>query len=132
MQLFLKLAAGSVVLGFLFLGLGAYFNPTMILENNAFAWSPDGLAGISGARSVIGGHFLGLAIVGIYAFIKSQYKLFYILAISEFLIALGRIISFGFDGFEPRVLEALAIEIYFASATFFPARFLKSSSIRFS
>ena len=129
MQLILKLVAISVVIMFFLLGLGAYINPTMILNQDAFSWSPNGIAGLSGIRSVIGGHFLGLAMVAIYAFMKSKYKLFYIIALSEFLIAMGRIVSLGLDGYDSRVLVPLGVEIYMACAMFFAAKSLKSPSL---
>ena len=99
----------------------------MILNQDAFSWLPDGIAGLSGIRSVIGGHFLGLAVVAVYAFIKSQYQLFYIIALSEFLIAIGRFISLGIDGYDPRVLAPLGIELYMACAMFCAAKFLRPS-----
>ena len=101
-------------------------NPARILADNAFSWAPDGVAGLSGARAVIGGHFIGLAAVGVYAFIKAEYRLFYVIAISEFCIAMGRVISLGVDGYDARVLMPLGIELYAAGAMFCAAKFLKN------
>jgi hypothetical protein len=125
MQLILKILAISGIVGLFILGLSAYFVPALIYTNGAFSWSPDGIAGMSGTRSVIGGHFIGLAAVGIYALIKSKYKLFYIIAVSEVSIAFGRFISLGIDGYDPQILFPLGVELYFAISMFYVAKFLK-------
>lgn len=125
MQLVLKMLAISGIIGLLTLGLSAYFVPALIYTNSAFSWSPDGIAGMSGTRSVIGGHFIGLAAIGIYAFITSKYKLLYVIAISEISIAFGRLISLSTDGYDSQILFPLGVELYFAISMFCAARFLK-------
>lgn len=61
---------------------------------------------------MIGVHFLGLAAVAIFAFVKSENRLFYVIAVSELLIAAGRLISLGVDACDPHVLIPWIIEIY--------------------
>ena len=129
MQLFLKVAAGLVTAMFFFLGLSAYFDPAGILAQGAFAWQPDGIAGLSGARSVIGGHFLGLAVVAVYGFMTSQYKLFYVIAVSELLIAGGRFLSLGLDGYDARIVAPLIIELIMAGTMFACGYLLKSAPV---
>ena len=130
MQLFLKIAAGLVTAMFLFLGLSAALDPAGILAQGAFAWEPDGIAGLSGARSVIAGHFLGLAVVAVYAFVTAQYKLFHVVAISELLIAAGRFLSLGLDGYDERIVAPLIIELLMAGIMFCSGYFLKSAALK--
>lgn len=127
MQIVLKVAAGLMVVAFLLLGLAAYFNPAQIIADNAFAWTPDGIAGLSGARAVIGGHFLGLGLITGYGFLKGRFGYFYVIAVSEMMIALGRVISLVLDGYDERVILPLIIEVVFASVAFCVARFTKSA-----
>ncbi len=125
MQIVLKVAAALIVILFFLLGLAAYLNPAQIISDGAFAWTPDGIAGLSGARAVVGGHFLGLALITGYGFIKGNFKLFYVIAVTEFMIAVGRVLSLALDGYDERVVLPLVIEVVFASVAFSVARFTK-------
>ncbi len=129
MQLTLRILTILLVVIFFALGMSAYIDPATILAGAAFAWSPDGIAGLSAGRAVLGGHFLGLALVAVYAFVKSEYKLFYVLAISELMIATGRLISLGFDGFDQRVLFPLGVEVFMATVMFCAAKFLQPRTV---
>ena len=106
------------------LGLRAFVDPVTMLAEDAFAWSPDGVAGLSAGRAVLGGHFLGFGLVAVYAFVKSQYELLYVLAVGESMIVIGRLISLVVDGSDPRVLTPLGVEVVLATVMFAAARFL--------
>ncbi len=125
MQLALKISTILITLIFFALGIAALVNPATMLEGPAFAWSPDGVAGLSAGRGVLGGHFLGLGLVAVYALVKSEYKLLYVLALSEFMIVTGRLVSLGVDGLDQRMLSALAVEIVMAVGMFCAAKFLR-------
>jgi hypothetical protein len=129
LQLALRILTILLVTIFVVLGMSAYIDPAAMLAGDAFAWSPDGIAGLSSGRAVLGGHFLGLALVAVYAFVKSEHKLFYVLAISEFMIATGRLISLAFDGFDERVLFPLGVELFMATAMFSAAKFLQPRTV---
>jgi hypothetical protein len=129
LQLTLRILTVLVIAIFFVLGMSAYSDPAAMLAEDAFAWSPDGIAGLSAGRAVLGGHFLGLALVAVYAFVKSTYSLFYVLAISELMIATGRLISFGFDGFDQRVLFPLAVEVLMATVMYCAAKYLQPRTV---
>jgi Domain of unknown function (DUF4345) len=124
-QLTLRILSIFLVVMFFALGIAAYLNPLPLLAGDAFGWSPDGIVGLSAGRAVLGGHFLGLALVAAYAFAKSQYKLLYVLSIGEATIATGRLISLAFDGYDQRVIPPFAIEVFVAAVMFCAARFLQ-------
>ena len=128
MQLTLKILAILLTLGFLALGLSALLSPESALVGPAFAWSPDGVAGLSAGRGVLGGHFLSLGMVAVYALVKSEYKLLYVLALSELMIVVGRLLSLGIDGFDQRMLMPLVIEVIMAAGMFCAAKFLQPSA----
>lgn len=125
MQLTLRILAILLTLIFFALGISALVNPATALEGPAFAWSPDGIAGLSAGRGVLGGHFLSLGLVAVYALVKSEYKLLYVLALSELMIVAGRLVSLGVDGLDQRMLLPLAIEIIMAAGMFCAAKFLQ-------
>lgn len=125
MQLTLRILAILLTLIFFALGISALVNPATALEGPAFAWSPDGIAGLSAGRGVLGGHFLSLGLVAVYALVKSEYKLLYVLALSELMIVAGRLLSLGVDGFDQRMLVPLVIEIIMAAGMFCAAKFLQ-------
>ena len=129
MQLTLRISTILLTLIFFALGISAYVNPTAALEGSAFAWSPVGIAGLSAGRGVLGGHFLALGLVAAYAFAKSEYKLFYVLALSELMIIIGRLVSLGVDGFDQRVLFPLLIEAIMATGMFCAAKFLQPKAV---
>lgn len=125
MQLTLKILAILLTLIFFALGISALVSPAAALEGPAFAWSPDGIAGLSAGRGILGGHFLSLGLVAVYALVKSEYKLLYVLALSELMIVAGRLVSLGVDGFDQRMLLPLVIEIIMAAGMFCAATFLQ-------
>lgn len=125
MQLALKITAILLTLIFFALGISALVNPAAALAGPAFAWSPDGIAGLSAGRGILGGHFLSLGLVAVYALVKSEYKLLYVLALSELMIVAGRLVSLGIDGLDQRMLLPLVIEIIMAAGMFCAARFLR-------
>ena len=124
MQLTLKILAGLFTLIFFALGLSAFLDPITALAGPAFAWSPDGIAGLSAGRGILGGQYLTLALVAAYALAKSEFKLLYVPALAEFMIVLGRTVSLSIDGFDERMLVALAVESIIAAGMFCAAKFL--------
>ena len=86
MQLILKILTIVLTLIFFALGLSAFIDPATALEGPAFAWSPDGIAGLSAGRGILGGQYLALGLVAGYALVKSEFKLLYVPALSEFMI----------------------------------------------
>ena len=104
MQLILKILTIVLTLIFFALGLSAFIDPATALEGPAFAWSPDGIAGLSAGRGILGGQYLALGLVAGYALVKSEFKLLYVPALSEFMIVFGRLVSLGVDGFDQRML----------------------------
>lgn len=129
MQITLRILTILLILIFFALGISALINPVTALEGPAFAWSPDGIAGLSAGRGVLGGHFLGLGLVAVYALVKSEHKLLYVLALSEFMIVTGRLVSLGIDGFDQRILLPLVIEIIMATGMFCAAMFLRPREV---
>ena len=125
MQLTLKILAILLTLIFFALGLSAFIDPATALVGPAFAWSPDGIAGLSAGRGILGGQYLALGLVAAYALVKSEYKLLYVPALSESMIVLGRLVSLGVDGFDQRMLVPLLVEITIAVGLFFAAKLLR-------
>jgi len=125
LQLTLKISTVLLTLIFFALGISALVSPATALEGPAFAWSPDGIAGLSAGRGILGGHFLALGLVAVYALLKSEFKLLYVLALSELMIVFGRLVSLGIDGFDQRMLLPLVIEIVMATGMFCAAKFLR-------
>ena len=125
MQLTLKILAILLTLIFFALGLSAFIDPATALVGPAFAWSPDGIAGLSAGRGILGGQYLALGLVAAYALAKSEYKLLYVPALSESMIVLGRLVSLGVDGFDQRMLVPLLVEITIAVGLFFAAKLLR-------
>lgn len=126
MQLALKILAILLTLIFFALGLSAFLDPATALEGPAFAWSPDGVAGLSAGRGILGGQYLALGLVAVYALVKSEFRLLYVPALSEFMIVIGRLLSLGVDGFDQRMLVPLLVEAIIAVGMFCAARFLRA------
>lgn len=125
MQLTLKILAILLTLIFFALGLSAFLDPATALEGPAFAWSPDGIAGLSAGRGILGGQYLALGLVAVYALVKSEFRLLYVPALSEFMIVTGRLVSLGIDGYDQRMLIPLIVEIIIAAGMFCAAKFLR-------
>jgi hypothetical protein len=124
-QLSLKILATLLTLIFFALGLSAFLSPASALAGPAFAWVPDGIAGLSAGRGILGGQYLALGLVAAYALIKSDYRLLYVPALSECMIVLGRLLSLGLDGFDERSLVPLLVEVFIAVGMFCAAKFLQ-------
>ena len=125
MQLTLKILAILLTLIFFALGLSAFIDPATALAGPAFAWSPDGIAGLSAGRGILGGQYLALGLVATYALVKSELRLLYVPALSELMIVTGRLVSLGVDGFDQRMLIPLSVEIVIAVGMFCAAKFLR-------
>lgn len=125
MQLTLKILAILLTLIFFALGLSAFIDPATALEGPAFAWSPDGIAGLSAGRGILGGQYLALGLVATYALVKSEFRLLYVPALSEFMIVIGRLVSLGIDGFDQRMLLPLVVELVIAVGMFCAAKILR-------
>lgn len=130
MQLTLKILAILLTLIFFALGLSAFIDPAAALVGPAFAWLPDGIAGLSAGRGILGGQYLALGLVAVYALVKSDYKFLYVPALSEFMIVLGRLVSLGVDGFDERTLAPMLVEIVMAAGMFCAARFLRPQTVK--
>ena len=63
MQTLLKIVGILIILFFLAFGIVALLNPTALMILPAFAWSPDGIAGLSAGRGIIASHFLTLGLL---------------------------------------------------------------------
>lgn len=124
MQLTLKTFAILLTLIFFALGLSAFIDPAAALAGPAFAWSPDGIAGLSAGRGILGGQYLALGLVATYALVKSEFRLLYIPALSETMIVIGRLVSLGIDGFDQRSLVPLIVELTIAMGMFCAAKYL--------
>lgn len=127
MQLTIKTLASLLTLIFFALGLSAFLDPATALAGPAFAWAPDGIAGLSSGRGILGGQYLALGIIATYALVKSEFKLLYVPALSEFMIVLGRIVSLGVDGIDERTLLPMVVEMTLSVGLFCAAKFLKPS-----
>ena len=125
MQLTLKILAILLTLIFFALGLSAFIDPATALEGPAFAWSPDGIAGLSAGRGILGGQYLALGLDATYALLKSEFRLLYVPALSEFMIVIGRLVSLGIDGFDQRMLLPLVVELVIAVGMFCAAKALR-------
>ena len=125
MQLILKILTIVLTLIFFALGLSAFIDPATALEGPAFAWSPDGIAGLSAGRGILGGQYLALGLVAGYALVKSEFKLLYVPALSEFMIVFGRLVSLWVDGFDERMLLPLLVELTMAVGMFCAAKLLR-------
>lgn len=125
MQALLKTLALLGTAAFFLLGLSALLTPESFLPGAGFSLSPIGVAGLSGGRAIIGGHFLAFALVGVYAMRKQEYHLLYILSLSEGMIVIGRLLSLVLDGFDASVVGPLVVEIALASIFFCCAKYLK-------
>lgn len=125
MQLALKTLAILLTLIFFALGFSAFLSPAAALAGPAFAWSPDGIAGLSAGRGILGGQYLALGLVAVYALVKSDFRFLYVPALSEAMIVCGRLLSLGLDGFDERSLVPLIVEAIMAIGMFCAARFLQ-------
>ncbi len=129
MQLALKIFALLLALIFFALGLSAFIDPATALVGPAFAWLPDGIAGLSAGRGILGGQYLALGLVSAYALTKKEYKLLYVPALSEFMIVVGRLVSLGVDGFDERTLVPMLVEMVIAVGMFCAAKFLRPQTV---
>lgn len=125
MQLILRILAIFFTVILLVSGLAAMADPARMAAQDAFAMSPDGVAGLGAMRGVIGGHLLGLALIAAYALLKREYRLLYVIAFLEFVTIVGRLASIGIDGFDPRVLGPIVIEAVIATIMFCAAGLLR-------
>ena len=125
MQLTLKILAILLTLILFALGLSAFIDPATALAGPAFAWSPDGIAGLSAGRGILGGQYLALGLVATYALVKSEFRFLYVPALSELMIVTGRLVSLGVDGFDQRMLIPLSVEIVIAVGMFCATKFLR-------
>ena len=129
MQTLLKIVGILIILFFLAFGIVALLNPTALMILPAFAWSPDGIAGLSAGRGIIASHFLTLGLVAVYALVKAEYKLFYVPALGEFTIVFGRLLSMGLDGYDQSVLGGMGVEFVVAAGSICVAKYLQPKAV---
>jgi len=125
MQLVLKLLVTLIIAFFIIVGLVITFNPAGFLIKPDVALVPDGAAGLSFARSVIGGHFLGMALLSIYSLRKRANTVFYLMGGCVSFIVLGRFVGLIMDGFNPNIVGGLILEISVMTILYATGRFLQ-------
>jgi hypothetical protein len=91
------------------LGLMSMFAPQRMVGN--FAIKPEGTAGLSTIRSVIGGLFLASVALLLIGLTTGQTLGFVAVAIVMSVVAFGRIVGILADGFDKAVLPPLAVEL---------------------
>ena len=111
MQLMLKIVVVLITVFFAAVGLGFMLIPATVMSRPDFSLVPDGVAGLSTARSILGGHFIAMALLCIYSLRKRANNILYGLAVVVALVALGRFISLILDGFNANALGGLVVEV---------------------
>jgi len=101
------------------------FNPAGFMTQSDVALVPDGVVGLSFARSVIGGHFLGMALLSIYSLRKCLNTFFYLMRGCVTFIVLGRVVSLIMDGYHSNIVGGLILEILIMTVLYTAGRFLQ-------
>lgn len=100
-----------ILAAFMLAGLGvmSMFAPKRMVTN--FAINPEGTAGLSTIRSVIGGLFLSCVTLLVIGLTTGQTLGYVAVAILMSVVAFGRIVGILADGFDKAVLPPLVVEL---------------------
>lgn len=113
MELALQIVIGLGTLMLAGLGLMSMFNPGKMAGN--FGVETNGVAGLSTIRSAMGGMFLSCTAMLAAGQLTGLTLWFIPVAVVMTAIALGRVISLLFDGFDAQVIPPLVIELVIAA-----------------
>jgi len=91
------------------LGIMSMFAPSVMVKN--FSLEPDGIAGLSAIRSVMGGLFLSSLSMLLLGLTTNETIWFLAVAIIMGVVALGRMVGIVFDGFTGKILPPLIVEL---------------------
>ena len=105
----LEILVGLATLMLLGLGTMSMFAPRKMLGN--FALQPEGIAGLSTIRSVMGGLFLASVAMLAFGLVGGHSDAFLPVAMLMGMVALGRLVSLLTDGFDKAVLPPLFVEL---------------------
>jgi hypothetical protein len=126
MQLTLEIVVVLIAVSFAAVGLGFMFIPATVMSQPGFSVVPDGVAGLSTARSILGGHFIAMASLCIYSLRKRANDVLYGLGVIVSFVVLGRLISLIMDGFNTNALGGLVIETLVLTGLFAAGRLLQA------
>jgi Domain of unknown function (DUF4345) len=115
-----KFLVGLVALFFLVWGVRFIFTPEAMAA--AFSIVPNGEAGLATVRGDLGGAFVAIgafAALGLWQ--RDAHWLWAAMAVIG-AIAIGRIVGFAFDGFEPMTVVPFVVELVFIAVLLFGVR----------
>ena len=125
MQWMPKIIVGLVTAMYAALGLGFMFFPSIVLSQPDFALIPNGVAGLSTARGVFGGHFIAMALLCVHGLRSSRYDILKIVALLIAFVAFGRLVGVILDGVHPKAIVGLVVEVLATAGLLFGARRLE-------
>lgn len=109
MELPLRILIGLLCIPLTALGIRSMFVPKSMGEAQAIA--PDGAAGLNTIRGLIGGFFLGCVAMLVLGLTTGDTLWFLSVAILMGIIAIGRLVGIGVDGFDKAVAPPLLVEL---------------------
>lgn len=109
MELALQIVVGVLCLPLSVLGLRSMFKPKGIGE--AMAITPEGAAGLSTIRGVLGGFFLASVSMLVLGLATHETIWFLAVAIVMGIAIIGRLVGIVADGFDKAVVPPLVVEV---------------------
>lgn len=125
MQWMPKVVVGLVAVLYAALGLGFMFFPSIVLSQPDFSLIPNGIAGLSTARGVFGGHFIALALLCAHGLRSHRYDILRVVAFLIAAVAFGRLVGLILDGFHQKAVGGLVVEVLATAGLLFAARRLE-------